>query len=174
MKEKGGDRIYKWLCVILNTWLSYMSTSFRPEIIIIVFQQVSNVVWVEWGWKKNPLVFIFILVKWRDIIIITYPWGEHSFKWEWPFFFFFNWAIAMATGNSFNREWDRREGKEKKGYQSIYNMYMVTINSLFYMSIEEIWIYAYLKLNIIYRDRNNGGSQNRCRVKEKRVNCMLS
>jgi hypothetical protein len=123
--------------------------------------------------KKKPSRLYFYLGQVKRQII-TYPWGEHSFKWEWPFFFFFNWAIAMATGNSFNREWDRREGKEKKGYQSIYNMYMVTINGLFYMSIEEIWIYAYLKLNIIYRDRNNGGSQNRCRVKEKRVNCMLS
>ncbi len=32
---------------------------------------------------------------------------------------------------------------------------------------------SYLKLNIIYRYENNGGNQNRCRVKEK-VFCMLS
>jgi len=29
-------------------------------------------------------------------------------------------------------------------------------------------------LNIIYRDRNNGGSQNRCRVKEKSMMCYLN
>ncbi len=29
-------------------------------------------------------------------------------------------------------------------------------------------------MNIIYRDRNNGGSQNRCRVKEKSMMCYLN
>ena len=47
----------------------------------------------------------------------------------------------------------------------------MTINGLFYGLIgkeEEDLNACYLKLNIIYRYRNNGGSRNRCQVRERK------
>jgi len=128
--------------MILTTWLSCMSTytSFRPE--MIIFQQVSNVVWGHWIKKRwdSLLLFLILIItlswsSWEtstwDIIIITYPWGERltQFKWEWPFFFFFSyffsieqwwwhqWNAKSITGYSFNRKWDRtrRERERERG-----------------------------------------------------------
>jgi hypothetical protein len=101
----------------------HVYTSLRPEIIIIVFQQVSNVVWVEWGWK-NPLVFIFILVKWWDISMrhnnYNLPLRRTLIQLRMALLFFqlinsdgIN-EMRSIAGNSFNRECDRREGREEK------------------------------------------------------------
>jgi hypothetical protein len=68
-----------------------------------------------------------------------------------------------------------KEGNEK-GYLSFFLsvfMWMVTINGRFYTWREDL-NQSYLKLNIIYRYRNNGGSQNRCRVKEKNMLYVIS
>jgi hypothetical protein len=187
--------------VCVNSWLSCMSTYSISTGNDHFWTSVQCRLRTFDSQKKKLffllLLFFFLqLVKWRsrdrwDIIIITYPWGERlnrnsiQFRmtlllfsmeqWRW----WHQWNVEFVYSRKFIQSWvrqakERRRKKKKKGYQSLYVcMWMVTINGRFYRLIEEDLNRSYLKLNIIYRYKNNGGSQNRCRVKEK-VFCMLS
>lgn len=133
--------------MILTTWLSCMSTytSFRPE--MIIFQQVSNVVWGHWIKKtmrfSSPFFdsyYYFILVKLRDIDMRHNNYNlplrrkTHSIQVRMTLLLllllFFNWAMMMASmkckvdNRIFIQSWMRqdkeREREKEKGYQFLH------------------------------------------------------
>jgi hypothetical protein len=139
-------------------------TSLRPEIIIIIiaFQQVSNVVWVHWIQKKTPLVFCYYYylgqVKkertsaWDIKIIMTYPWAHDSIENDPSFFF----SIEQRWWHQWNakyrrkciQSWMRQAIEIEKEKKKVINLCvcmclwererMVTINGRFYMSREDL------------------------------------
>jgi hypothetical protein len=138
-------------------------TSLRPEtIIIIVFQQVSNVVWVHWIQKKNSSCLLLLLLSWsseeREDISMRYKNNydlplSTRLNWEWPFFFF---SIEQRWWHQWNakyrrkciQSWMRQAIEIEKEKKKVINLCacmclwererMVTINGRFYMSREDL------------------------------------